>query len=156
MASDLDALFEAFRCTFFPVQALVVDDDPGVRRGLRRSLEHVGYTVIDAASTEEAMELLQRTHVPVDLLVTDVEMPGLSGESLVSRVRAQWPAMPVVYVSGDSRFASLGDDQSSITRFLMKPFSPAELVEAAAAVLAGQQSGLDGEPAGPPVLELGG
>lgn len=156
MATQLDAIFEAFRCTFFPVQALVVDDDADMRRSLRRSLERVGYSVIDAATAERALELLQQTHVPVDLLVTDVEMPGLSGEALVARVRENWPSMPVVYVSGEPRFAELGVEQADITRFLAKPFTPTELLEAASAVLASPRRADESEPAGPPVLEHGG
>ncbi len=115
---------------FLPVQILVVDDEAASRRAIVRVLERHGYSAVEAATGEEALALLEQTHVPVDLLLTDIEMPGLTGEALVARVRAVWPRMPVLYVSGDAAFASLADEALPATRFLSKPFAPEELAQA--------------------------
>jgi len=115
---------------FLPVQILVVDDDAPSRRGMVRVLEQRGYSAVEAASGEEALALLEQTHVPVDLLLTDVQMPGLGGAALVARVRAVWPRMPVLYVSGDESFASLAEEGVPATRFLNKPFAPQDLAQA--------------------------
>jgi len=128
MPPSLDDLINSFRCTFFPVQVLVVDDDVTSRAAMRRLLEHCGYTVIVAEDGAEALRLLEGTHVPVDLLVTDVQMPGMLGDALAARVREAWPELPVLFVSGEERYASLAKTQGP-TRFLQKPFLPAEFME---------------------------
>ena len=128
MPPSLDDLISEFRCTFVPVQVLVVDDDVTSRAAMRRLLEHRGYTVIVAEDAAEALRLLERTHVPVDLLVTDVQMPGMLGDALAARVREAWPELPVLFVSGEPRYASLGRTEGA-TRFLQKPFLPAEFME---------------------------
>jgi CheY-like chemotaxis protein len=115
---------------FLPVQILVVDDDARSRRGMVRVLEQRGYSAVEAASGEEALALLEQTHIPVDLVLTDVQMPGLGGEALVARVRALWPRMPVLYVSGDETFAALAEEGVPATRFLSKPFTPHDLAQA--------------------------
>jgi CheY-like chemotaxis protein len=135
MTSSLDDLISAFRCTFFPVQVLVVDDDVTTRAAMRRVLEHHGYSVIVAEAAEDALRVLERTHVPVDLLVTDVQMPGLRGDELAARVRRAWPDMPVLFVSGEPRFAALAADAAGRAQFLLKPFLPDELLEAVNQVL---------------------
>lgn len=144
MAQSLDQLIEAFHCTFFPVQVLVVDDDVTSRSSMRRTLEHQGYTVIVAEDADAAIRLLKRTHVPVDLLVTDIQMPGMSGDALAAQVRESWPELPVLFVSGDPRNAGLPATLGGSARFLAKPFLPSELIEAVGAVLepAEEESGL--------------
>lgn len=134
MSPSLDELISAFRCTFFPVQVLVVDDDVTARAAMRRVLEQHGYTVIVAEDAAEALRLLERTHVPVDLLVTDVQMPGMLGDALAARVREAWPELPVLFVSGEPRYASLAGAES-LTHFLQKPFLPAEFMDSVQATL---------------------
>ncbi len=129
MSVSLDELINSFRCTFFPVQVLVVDDDVTSRAAMRRVLEHQGYSVIVAEDALDALRMLERTHVPVDLLVTDVQMPGMTGDVLVGRIRESWPELPVVYVSGEPRNARLVQQTSGAVQFLAKPFLPAELLE---------------------------
>jgi two-component system cell cycle sensor histidine kinase/response regulator CckA len=65
---------------------LVVEDDPAIRRLVRRALESCGYGVIDASSAEEALVHLAAGAPPVDLLLTDVVLPGASGRELADRV----------------------------------------------------------------------
>jgi two-component system cell cycle sensor histidine kinase/response regulator CckA len=129
MPASLDELIKSFRCTFFPVQVLVVDDDVTSRAAMRRVLEHHGYTVIVAEDAPDALRMLERTHVPVDLLVTDVQMPGMNGDVLVARVRDAWPELPVVFVSGEPSNVRLVQETSGQVQFLAKPFLPAELLE---------------------------
>jgi two-component system cell cycle sensor histidine kinase/response regulator CckA len=135
MTSPLDELISAFRCTFFPVQVLVVDDDVTSRAAMRRVLEQHGYSVIVAETPEDGLRLLQRTHVPVDLLVTDVQMPGMLGDALAARVRESWPEMPVLFVSGEPENARLASAAGGRARFLSKPFLPTELLGAVSEVL---------------------
>lgn len=129
MSASLDELINSFRCTFFPVQVLVVDDDVTSRAAMRRVLEHQGYSVIVAEDALDALRMLERTHVPVDLLVTDVQMPGMNGDVLVARVRESWPELPVVYVSGEPRNVRLVRETGGDVQFLAKPFLPDELLE---------------------------
>ncbi len=129
MSASLDELINSFRCTFFPVQVLVVDDDVTSRAAMRRVLEHQGYSVIVAEDALDALRMLERTHVPVDLIITDVQMPGMNGDALVARVRESWPDLPVVYVSGEPGNVRLVQETGGDVQFLAKPFLPAELLE---------------------------
>jgi CheY-like chemotaxis protein len=127
--TTLQDLASALQCTLFPVHVLVVDDDGGNRAAMHRVLERQGYQVIVAADGFEALRLLQDTHIAVDLLVTDVQMPGMPGDALVSRIRSSWPDLPVLFVSGEPDYASLPGESGGRSRFLLKPFGPEELVE---------------------------
>jgi len=130
---------------------LLVEDEDVVRGLARRTLEERGYTVIAAADAAEAMRLGESARI--DVLLTDIIMPGLSGPQLAERVRAQRPTVAVVYMSGyaDDALANFELDEGS--GFLRKPFAPAALArvvrEAADAVhaRAAQRSALGGEPA---------
>lgn len=131
----LDDLATALQCTLFPVQVLVVDDDPDARGTMRRVLERQGYSVLLAASGPEALRLLHGTHLPVDLLITDVQMPVLPGDVLVQEVRRSWPELPVLYVSGEPDFANLPEATGGRSRFLRKPYGPEELLDSVLRVL---------------------
>ncbi len=80
-------------------QILVVDDEPAVRENLGMLLESVGYDVAMAANGVNAVSQLGRT-VP-DLIVTDLNMPEMSGMELIAHVRSRYPAMLIVAMSGD-------------------------------------------------------
>ncbi len=80
-------------------QILVVDDEPAVRENLGMLLESVGYDVAMAANGVNAVSQLGRT-VP-DLIVTDLNMPEMSGMELIAHVRSRHPAMLIVAMSGD-------------------------------------------------------
>jgi CheY-like chemotaxis protein len=153
MTAPLDELISAFRCAFFPVQVLVVDDDVTSRAAMRRVLEHQGYSVIVAETALDALRVLERTHVPVDLLITDMQMPGMLGDVLAARVRESWPDMPIIFVSGEPGYARSSERAGGRVRFLLKPFLPTELLDAVLAVLelpAEEQQQLFG-----PMAELG-
>ena len=80
-------------------QILVVDDDPSVRESLGMLLLAAGYDVAEADSGVSALSQLNRT-VP-DLIVTDLNMPQMSGVELISQVRSRFPPIPIVAMSGD-------------------------------------------------------
>ncbi len=82
-------------------RVMVVDDTAAVRRSLARSLERAGHTVLDAASGEQACDLLAET--PVDIVLMDLRMPTMSGRTLFQLILAQWPdvARRLAVMSGD-------------------------------------------------------
>jgi CheY-like chemotaxis protein len=119
---------------------LVVDDEPMIRQISRRTLESCGYQVAEAASGLEAIELLSHG-TPLDLLIADLDMPELTGDEMVRRIRGVRPDLKVLYVTGhidllmDAR--PLWDGEA----FLDKPFTPAGLREAVALLLHGTLKG---------------
>src|SRR5258705_3770677 len=81
-----------------PSYVLVVDDEPAVRGFLAHCLEEWGYTVRQAGSADEALDLMVAN--PASVVLVDVKMPGHDGLWLAERVRATWPGTPVVIGSG--------------------------------------------------------
>jgi two-component system cell cycle sensor histidine kinase/response regulator CckA len=118
---------------------LVVDDEPPIREIERRLLEQAGYRVIEASGAAEALAVLHQGKT-IDLLIADLDMPEVSGDEMVRRVRSMRPDLKVLYVTGhidrlmDSR--PLWDGES----FLDKPFSMNGLVEAVALLIYGRVS----------------
>ena len=114
---------------------LVVDDEPPMRQLERRILEHGPYDVIEAANALEALDIL-RGGRHVDLLIADLDMPGISGEEMVMQIRAARPGQKVLYVSGnvdrllDAR-KILGDGEA----FVDKPFTAKMLLEGVSLLL---------------------
>ncbi|MGH0035291.1 MAG: response regulator [Myxococcota bacterium] len=79
---------------------LLVEDEPRVRKLLGRALERQGHRVIAAARGDQALEMASRLDRPVDLLVTDIVMPGMDGVALADALRQRWPETRVVFMSG--------------------------------------------------------
>jgi PAS domain S-box-containing protein len=109
---------------------LIAEDDRAVRALVERMLRGGGYRVLSAANGEEALRLLTEERGPVALLVTDVGMPGMSGNQLAERVRAARPGTPVLLISGhlaepEPDAAARGES------FLAKPFEASTLLAAA-------------------------
>jgi CheY-like chemotaxis protein len=107
---------------------LLVEDEVPVRAFASRALQLRGFTVIEAGSAEEALELLQDQSCHVDVFVTDVVMPGMDGPSWVKKALARRPEVRVVFISGYAE-ETVGDSRSRIAHavFLPKPFSLDEL-----------------------------
>jgi two-component system cell cycle sensor histidine kinase/response regulator CckA len=109
---------------------LVVEDDAAVRRLVVRQLTAAGYHVLAAAGGDEAVRLVEAEASPVDLLVTDLVMPGMNGQQTAAALRQRRPALRVVFTSGYSAATwsrdagDLGDD------VLQKPFTMADLLGA--------------------------
>jgi PAS domain S-box-containing protein len=109
-------------------EVIVADDDEPVRRLVQRSLEASGYTVHAAANAEEALQAAERWAGQIDVLVTDVAMPGLPGPELAALVRATQPDIGVVFISGNAEDSTIRDGGPHGTfDFLPKPFSIEEL-----------------------------
>ena len=105
---------------------LVVEDEAAVRQLVVNLLERCGYQVLQAGSGADALTLWQRRTRPIDLLLTDLVMPGgLSGRGLAERLRGDDPHLKVVYCSGYSADA-IGQGESLVEgiNFLQKPFHP--------------------------------
>ncbi|MEZ5099808.1 MAG: ATP-binding protein [Thermoleophilia bacterium] len=118
---------------------LLVEDDPLVGSSVERMLQRLGYAVLAARGADEALALLVARDQPVDLLLTDVIMPGASGRELAGRVTALRPGTPVLYMSGYTD-AELGPTDLLDAALLHKPFTRdalgarlAEVLEGAAA-----------------------
>ncbi len=107
---------------------LLVEDEETVRHVLVRELRLGGYTVLEAGDAREAIPLGEHYTEPIDLLVTDVVMPGIKGPQLAEKLLRVRPQMQVLFISGYSEPITLGDNRQ--VNLLRKPFSPAELTEA--------------------------
>jgi CheY-like chemotaxis protein len=107
-----------------PPHVLLADDDPSIRKMLRSALEAVGYQVTLAASTEEALPVLE-AGCP-DALIADLVMPGLSGAELARRCHERCPNTILVFMSGfpPEQLRTLGVTQ---VVYLNKPISITEL-----------------------------
>jgi len=102
---------------------LLVEDDPAVNYILKRYLEKAGFDVIAASGPREALGLFASS--PVDLVVTDFRMPGMSGEELLLQLRAERPALPALIVSAYANELTL---QIPGVPVLSKPVDAGELV----------------------------
>jgi PAS domain S-box-containing protein len=100
---------------------LLVEDEDAVRQMVREALEGCGYTVIEAADGNEAIGMLG-AHPEVQLLLTDVVMPGMAGPSIVEAARRQRPALRVLYMSGYSENLDIAEGLG--VGLIAKPFTP--------------------------------
>jgi PAS domain S-box-containing protein len=107
---------------------LVAEDQPEVRRLALRILTSHGYQLLEASSGPEALELSRRHAGPIDLLVTDVIMPEMTGRELATRLRESRPQIKVLYVSGYTAdiIGREGVLDAGVA-YLPKPFTPAQL-----------------------------
>lgn len=118
-----------------PRSVLVVDTDESVRRSTCRILEGLGYSVVSAASAEEALTALEAMHRAPVLLVTSLSLPELSGEWLADRVQRAHPGVGVLFLAG---YTSDGDRLRPLSggrQVLARPFSVEALTEAVRRVL---------------------
>jgi PAS domain S-box-containing protein len=115
---------------------LLVEDEAVVRRLVAEILESNGYSVLQAADGPSALELLRRRSKHVDVLLTDVVMPGMSGPEVAQAVTAMQPGTHVLYMSG---YTGSAIDQHGLLEegvaFLQKPFTADELAQAIRALL---------------------
>jgi hypothetical protein len=107
---------------------LVVEDEPSVRSICVRTLRGLGYEVLEAASGTEALDRFAELGESIDLLITDVVMPGLGGHGLADKLRAAQPGLRTLFMTGYSEAPIVGArDDRGVTRVLQKPFTPAAL-----------------------------
>ena len=113
---------------------LVIDDEHEVRSVLRDVLTSVGHTVVEAASGEEGLACCERE--PVDLILADLSMPGMSGWDVAAACRQRFPEVPLGFVTGWGDRLDPEDVSRSGVRFVLsKPFAPADLQSLVASVL---------------------
>jgi CheY-like chemotaxis protein len=109
---------------------LLAEDEPAVRALTRNALVRQGYCVIEAASGTEACELVEKQNIPIDLILTDVVMPGMGGPELVRRLRVTYPEIKAIYMSGYHDDALLRHHvRANEVPFLPKPFVPRRLLQ---------------------------
>jgi two-component system, cell cycle sensor histidine kinase and response regulator CckA len=114
---------------------LVAEDDAGVRGLVTAILQRYGYNVMTAVDGRQALELHRTFGHLVDLIVTDINMPDVTGPELINGIHAAGSAVPVLYISGFTADV-LPPAGSAPRRFLPKPFTPVELAQAVRQTLA--------------------
>jgi CheY-like chemotaxis protein len=123
---------------------LVVDDDPVVRRAVARFVASAGYQVIESSSPEQGLAAAER--YPVDLMITDLVMPNMTGYELARRVAEVRPGVRVIYMSGFGQEELVvereGHTLGSDPIFLQKPFAVDALMPSVVSMLAEDQSRL--------------
>ena len=108
---------------------LLVEDEPALQALIATVLEEQGYTVLSAGNGLDAIEIGERHDGKIDLLLTDVVLPGLSGPELAGRLVALRPGLEVLHMSGynDSRLLRRGAEHAN-ANLLVKPFTPDQLI----------------------------
>ncbi|MFO0684811.1 MAG: ATP-binding protein [Sandaracinus sp.] len=116
---------------------LVVEDEAAVRRSLARTLSGLGYQVVQAADGNDALRIARELPA-IDLLLSDVVMPGIDGPEVAAQLRARWPTLRVLFVSGysDDRLARAGA-LGPRDRLLPKPYTAKTLARAVREVITG-------------------
>ena len=116
---------------------LLVEDAPEVRTVARRILQRHGYVVLEAAEAELALTIARREGEVIDLLLTDVVLPGISGPELAAQIRALCPNAKVLFMSGHTKDAAeAGGGVEPGDPYLEKPFSVTALARKVREVLA--------------------
>ena len=113
------------------IVVLVVDDEAVIRAHVARALTLAGFDVAVAVDGREAIRLVADSRVRPAVVVTDIEMPGMTGIELAARLLAMRPALRIVMMTGDPDRADAARGHPSIVdAVLMKPIQPGELVDA--------------------------
>ncbi|MGH7538089.1 MAG: response regulator [Gemmatimonadales bacterium] len=115
---------------------LVVEDSPQLRTLVKEVLAFQGYEVLEAASGNDALQVARQHGGHIDLLVTDVIMPGMNGPQLADQLTAQRPGLKVLFASGHSTDAVVRFGIEAGTAYLQKPFTPDLLARKVREILA--------------------
>ena len=108
------------------MRILLVEDEPLILMGIEASLEEAGHSVMAASNADDAIK--QLTSSSVDLILTDIDMPGsMDGLRLAAAVRDRWPPVKIVVMSGKRKPGS--DQLPKHARFISKPFPEKELMK---------------------------
>jgi CheY-like chemotaxis protein len=113
-----------------PKTALVVDDDPANLLLTTRFLEKFGWEIMRASSPKQAVELFEQYGELIDILVTDIHMPGMNGYDLADFLRSRHPQLPVVCMS-----AAMEEARRQEFTFISKPFTFFGLIESVGAAI---------------------
>ncbi|HKB03290.1 MAG TPA: ATP-binding protein [Gemmataceae bacterium] len=121
---------------------LLVEDEPAVQLLERRVLEMGRYEVLVASSGEEALTVLDRHGGPIDLLVTDVVMPGMTGRELATAINRRRPGLKTLFLSGYTPDEVLRQGvRAEEAHFLQKPFTPSSLLSKVREILSAADDG---------------
>ena len=112
-----------------PRTVLLVDDDASVVAVLQHALAQAGFHVLTAADGREALVQYEHQRDALDLLVTDLQMPFMSGQELAKHLLVNRADLPIVFISGDPDAQLLPSEAEFPNHvFLQKPFLPSELI----------------------------
>ena len=111
-------------------RVLVVDDHDPTRQTITRMLEAGGFEVVQASSGTEALDRLSRERDDIDMVLSDVTMPGMTGIDLSYQIRELYPTMPVAIVSGDVSELERSIIGRADVPFIKKPFHAESLFSA--------------------------
>lgn len=126
-------------------QILIVEDDHDLREALVTTLELAKFQVREATSAEDALANLARA--PVDMVVSDVNMPGMSGHELLAEVQRLYPGLPMMLITAYGQIShAVSAMQSGAIDYLVKPFEPQVLVDAVSRVVGGNRQKSGDEP----------
>lgn len=125
------------------IKIMVVEDDLDLREAVVDTLDLAGFSVVQAASAEQALELLEASP-DQDLIISDVNMGAMSGHDLLRKVRTDYPQIPVVLVTA---YASINDSvvamKEGAVDYLVKPFETQVLIDTVKKVVGGNTSASD-------------
>jgi CheY-like chemotaxis protein len=115
---------------------IVVDDEESLRGLVCRTLRDEGYGTLEACHGGDALEVIELAPEPVDLVITDVVMPGMDGRELGRRLNQRWPTLPILYISAyDVNDIFRRGSPRSSAPFLQKPFSAEALLSSVRSLL---------------------
>ena len=121
---------------------LVVEDEPAIRGLLVRTMQELGYQVLDADDGVSAMAMVEQHHTSIDLILTDVQMPRMNGGELATTVRDRYPDIPVVFISGYAGLEGVAlESLQAIGPIIAKPFTIDTLVRAVRTALERRAAG---------------
>ena len=113
-----------------------MDDEPAIGRLLKIALESRGFRVHVETTAEKALTILEQSSAPVDLLITDVRMPGMDGLELAELAVAAIPRLPVMFISGHADAGELRKRMTARFWFINKPFDVGALAGRVREILA--------------------
>src|SRR5215469_12338825 len=122
---------------FAQISILLVDDEPFAQKLASTALKQIGVkNVVVAKGGHEALKILAEPHQKFDLIISDWNMPEMTGLNLLKKVRETWPDMPFVMLTGKTTgdFV-LAAKENGVNGYIAKPFAPAQLTAKIAAVL---------------------
>ncbi len=114
---------------------LVVDDEPVVLSFLTGTLARTGYRVVQAESAAQALRICRDRGHSIDLILTDVVMPGLNGMELVNAIRGLGLEPRTLFMSGYDRDVAADRGVTDSAEFIQKPFTPSQLIDKVRTVL---------------------
>jgi CheY-like chemotaxis protein len=146
-AQTVEATIAPSRVTRGSETILLVEDEPEVRLVARHILQSSGYTVLEAIDVDDALRIADQPDIAIDLLLTDVIMPGRNGRDLAERIQQTHPETRVLFMSGytDNAIAHHGVLTPG-TAFLQKPFTPDSLALKVRDVLDARVTANDADP----------